>query len=71
MGTSEYFDLGAHSTAQRVKNLVQKGEISGVLHVGDIAYARSIGLLWDKFMNEIEPIASSAFYHITIGNHGQ
>ena len=43
--------------------------ITCLLHIGDISYARGIGALWDGFMTQIEPIAARVPYMAGIGNH--
>eukprot|EP00040_Diaphanoeca_grandis_P011444 m.58676 g.58676 ORF g.58676 m.58676 type:complete len:648 (+) comp22596_c0_seq2:141-2084(+) len=40
-----------------------------VLHIGDLAYATGYETEWDRFMTQIEPIASRAAYMIMQGNH--
>ncbi len=42
---------------------------SMVLHIGDISYGRGISLIWEMFMQQIEPIASALPWMISLGNH--
>jgi len=60
---------GAKSTIDRVQTRVMSSNITCLLHIGDISYARGIGALWDAFMTQIEPIASRIPYMVSIGNH--
>ncbi|CAF2723528.1 unnamed protein product [Rotaria sp. Silwood2] len=60
---------GAKSTMDRVRAQVMTNNITCVLHIGDISYARGIGALWDAFMTQIDTIASRVPYMVGIGNH--
>ncbi|CAF3835614.1 unnamed protein product [Adineta steineri] len=60
---------GAKLTIDHVKTLVQSANITCLLHIGDISYARGIGALWDAFMTQIQPIAARIPYMVGIGNH--
>lgn len=60
---------GARSTMDRVHARVLAENVSCVLHIGDISYARGIGALWDAFMTQIDPIASRVAYMVGNGNH--
>ena len=60
---------GAKSTMERVNHRVSTLNITCLLHIGDISYARGIGALWDAFMTQIEPIAARTPYMVGIGNH--
>ena len=60
---------GARSTIDRVQARVTSSNITCLLHIGDISYARGIGALWDAFMTQIGPIASRVPYMVSIGNH--
>jgi hypothetical protein len=40
-----------------------------ILNIGDIAYARGAGIVWDYFMHAIEKSAASAAWMVNIGNH--
>ncbi|CAF1150011.1 unnamed protein product [Didymodactylos carnosus] len=62
-------ELGAKSTIDRVRARVMSTNITCLLHIGDISYARGIGALWDAFMTQVEPIASHVPYMVGIGNH--
>jgi hypothetical protein len=68
-----YGDLGYvndNSIAQLTAE-VEDGIFQQVLHVGDFAYnfEDSNGTVGDNFMKQIEPVAASAPYMITAGNH--
>lgn len=60
---------GAKSTMDRVYERVLTDNITAILHIGDISYARGIGALWDAFMTQIDPIASRVAYMVGNGNH--
>ncbi|CAF3957658.1 unnamed protein product [Rotaria magnacalcarata] len=60
---------GAKSTVARVTTQVLSKNITCLLHIGDISYARGIGALWDAFMTQIQPIAARVPYMVGIGNH--
>ena len=60
---------GAKSTIDRVTRRVSTSNITCLLHIGDISYARGIGVLWDSFMTQIQPIAARVPYMVAIGNH--
>jgi hypothetical protein len=60
---------GANLTIDRVQARVMSTNITCLLHIGDISYARGIGALWDGFMTQIGPIASRVPYMVSIGNH--
>lgn len=68
MGVSPV-EPGAQATIHRVTNRVSTMNITCLVHIGDISYARGIGVLWDAFMTQIEPIASHIPYMTGIGNH--
>ncbi|CAF1689638.1 unnamed protein product, partial [Adineta ricciae] len=68
MGVSPVYP-GAKSTMDRVRARVLTDDVTCVLHIGDISYARGIAALWDAFMTQIEPIASRVPYMVGIGNH--
>ncbi|CAF1126213.1 unnamed protein product [Adineta steineri] len=61
--------LGAKSTMDRVQARIISDNITCVLHIGDISYARGTGALWDAFMTQIDPIATHTPYMVGIGNH--
>ncbi|KAL4852697.1 putative dolichyl pyrophosphate Man9GlcNAc2 alpha-1 [Chlorella vulgaris] len=44
-------------------------DFSLVLHVGDIAYARGFGALWDAFLFQQQELSSRVPYMVAIGNH--
>jgi hypothetical protein len=60
---------GAKSTMDRVATRVKSTNVTCLLHIGDVSYARGIGALWDAFMTQIEPIAARVPYMVGIGNH--
>ncbi|CAF1112961.1 unnamed protein product [Adineta steineri] len=60
---------GAKSTIDRVTARIMSNNITCLLHIGDISYARGIGALWDSFMTQIQPIAARVPYMVGIGNH--
>ena len=68
MGVSPV-QTGAKSTIDRVLAKVVSTNVSAVLHIGDISYARGIGVLWESFMTQIEPTTSRVPYMVGIGNH--
>ena len=60
---------GAKSTLERLITRVNSTNVTSVLHIGDISYARGVGALWDAFMTQVEPIAARVPYMTSIGNH--
>lgn len=58
--------LRAAGTAKYVQRDVAAGA-DMVLHVGDIAYANGRAVVWDSFMDAIEPAASRVPYMIAVG----
>jgi phosphodiesterase/alkaline phosphatase D-like protein len=68
MGVSPV-EPGAKSTIDRVISRVTSKNVTCLLHIGDISYARGIGALWDAFMTQIQPIAARVPYMVGIGNH--
>ncbi|CAF3303126.1 unnamed protein product [Rotaria sp. Silwood2] len=60
---------GAKSTIDRVTARVASKNITCLLHIGDISYARGVGAQWDAFMTQIQPIAAYVPYMVGIGNH--
>jgi hypothetical protein len=60
---------GAKSTMERVTARVTSTNVTCVLHIGDISYARGIAALWDAFMTQFQPIAARVPYMVGIGNH--
>ncbi|CAF1042516.1 unnamed protein product [Rotaria sordida] len=61
--------LGAKSTINRVTSRIISTNVTCLLHIGDISYARGIGALWDAFMTQIQAIAARVPYMVGIGNH--
>ena len=49
---------GAKSTIDRVTKRVLSNNVTCLLHIGDISYARGIGALWDAFMTQIQAISA-------------
>ncbi|CAF0977712.1 unnamed protein product [Adineta ricciae] len=68
MGVSP-IQSGAKATIDRVTARVQTNNITAILHIGDVSYARGIGALWDAFMAQIELTTSYVAYMVGIGNH--
>ncbi|CAF3738515.1 unnamed protein product [Rotaria sordida] len=60
---------GAKSTTNRVTERVTSRNVTCLLHIGDISYARGVGAQWDAFMTQIQPIAAHVPYMVGIGNH--
>ncbi|CAF1045225.1 unnamed protein product [Adineta steineri] len=60
---------GAKATIDRVATRIQTNNITAILHIGDVSYARGIGALWDAFMSQVEMVTSSVPYMVGIGNH--
>ena len=54
-----------------IESQVETSDIDAVLHIGDFAYdlLGDNGLVGDKFMNGIEPIAAYVPYMTAVGNH--
>jgi hypothetical protein len=63
------FAPGSKSTTDRVTPRVITTNVTCLLHIGDISYARGVGAQWDGFMTQIEPIAARVPYMVGIGNH--
>jgi hypothetical protein len=68
MGVSP-IQSGAKATIDRVVGRVIANNVTGILHIGDVSYARGIGALWDAFMSQIEETTSRVPYMVGIGNH--
>jgi hypothetical protein len=68
MGVSP-IESGAKPTIDRVLARVISNNVTAVLHIGDISYARGIGVLWETFMTQVEPTTSRVPYMVGIGNH--
>jgi len=62
-------ELGAKPTIDRVIARVKSTNVTCLLHIGDISYARGIAAQWDGFMTQIQPIAAHVPYMVGIGNH--
>lgn len=60
---------GAKSTIDRVTARVTSTNVTCLLHIGDISYARGIAAQWDGFMMQLQPIAARVPYMVGIGNH--
>lgn len=63
------FAPGSKSTTDRLTPRVVSTNVTCLLHIGDISYARGVGAQWDGFMTQIEPIAARVPYMVAIGNH--
>jgi hypothetical protein len=57
----------AKSTIDRITTTTTN--VTCLLHIGDISYARGTGIIWDAFMTQIQPIAARVPYMVSIGNH--
>ncbi len=68
MGVSP-IESGAKPTIDRVLERVISNNVTAVLHIGDVSYARGNGALWEGFMSQIEPTTSRVPYMVGIGNH--
>ncbi|CAF4141426.1 unnamed protein product [Adineta steineri] len=68
MGVSP-IQTGAKATIDRVWSRVILNNVTAILHIGDVSYARGIGALWDAFMSQIELTTSRVPYMVGIGNH--
>ncbi|CAF3752081.1 unnamed protein product [Rotaria socialis] len=68
MGLAPYAP-GSKFTTDRVTARATSFNITCLLHIGDISYARGFGAQWDAFMTQIEPIAAHIPYMVAIGNH--
>jgi phosphodiesterase/alkaline phosphatase D-like protein len=68
MGVSP-IQSGAKPTIDRVLQRVLSDNVTAILHIGDVSYARGIGALWEGFMAQVEPTTSHVPYMVGIGNH--
>ena len=68
MGVSP-MQLGAQTTIDRILRKITSTNVTSVLHIGDLSYAKGTGSLWDSFLSRIEPIACRVPYMVGIGNH--
>jgi len=68
-----YGDMGATPAAQETINYVAARiatmNITGLVHIGDISYARGIAVIWEAFMTQIQSVAARVPYMVSIGNH--
>ncbi|KAL4018496.1 hypothetical protein IC575_022094 [Cucumis melo] len=64
-----YIQPGSITVVEAMKEEVERGEIDGVFHIGDISYATGFLVEWDFFLHLINPIASRLPYMTAIGNH--
>ncbi|CAJ0582446.1 unnamed protein product, partial [Mesorhabditis spiculigera] len=55
----------------KIQELVQRGELDMILHVGDMAYDMNEdhSEMGDEFMRQIEPAAAYIPYMVAVGNH--
>jgi 3',5'-cyclic AMP phosphodiesterase CpdA len=62
----------AINTTVGIANLVAaqpSGHVDVILHPGDLAYATGYESEWDRFMEQISPLAARAPYMTGQGNH--
>lgn len=45
------------------------GHYAGVLHIGDISYARGHASEWDMYFDQVQTLSSHIPYQICLGNH--
>ncbi|DBA03021.1 TPA: hypothetical protein N0F65_003209 [Lagenidium giganteum] len=45
------------------------GNYVGIIHVGDLSYAKGRTYMWDQFGAVIQPVASKLPYMVAVGNH--
>ncbi|KAH9313298.1 hypothetical protein KI387_028333, partial [Taxus chinensis] len=64
-----YIQPGALKVIDAVEKEVDMGEISMILHIGDISYATGFMAEWDFFLEMIGAVASRVPYMTAIGNH--
>jgi hypothetical protein len=68
-----YDDMGitpnTKSTIDRVTTRTTSTNVTCLLHIGDISYARGTGMIWDAFMTQIQSMAVRVPYMVSIGNH--
>ena len=67
-----YGDMGSASEIDRNSTsiiLSHLSDVDFVLHVGDISYAQGRSDVWNRWFEEIEPIATAVPYHVCLGNH--
>jgi acid phosphatase type 7 len=72
MGVREYSGVnspGAGPVLEAVQREIETKGSDFVLHVGDISYGDGRGEVWDAFMSQISPFASSVPYMVGTGNH--
>jgi acid phosphatase type 7 len=74
--TAAYGDMGvtpiqsgARATIDRVRLRAEQNNVTAILHIGDISYARGIGALWEAYMDQIEETSARFAYMVGIGNH--
>jgi hypothetical protein len=59
----------AYQTILSVGAAVAAGEVDVIYHGGDISYAIGFVAVWDFFLDMLAPVARSALYLTTVGNH--
>ena len=68
-----YGDFGDTNSVSlsNIETIIETEEIDSILHIGDFAYDLhdDNGLVGDKFMIDIEPIAAYVPYMTAVGNH--
>ncbi|CAJ0957279.1 unnamed protein product, partial [Mesorhabditis belari] len=66
-------DMGSQNARSlgKIQEMVQKGDVDMVLHVGDMAYDmnENNSEMGDEFMRQIEPAAAYIPYMTAVGNH--
>ena len=58
-----------NSTITALTREVDAGNISLLVHAGDIAYTSGQPAIWDSFMREMEPASARVPYMVCVGNH--
>jgi hypothetical protein len=74
MGKAEVDDALEHweeiPSLKTTRHMIElRDELDLVLHIGDISYAVGYSAQWDRFMEQIKPIASRVPYMTLPGNH--
>lgn len=59
----------AINTTMSIGALVANGSVDAIFHSGDVSYANGYLASWDFFLDMISPMAGSALYFTTVGNH--
>lgn len=64
-----FADMGTTTDAARASAMMSKEEYNFSIHSGDISYAGGRQDIWNRFMQQIGPMASYHPYMTTVGNH--